>query len=183
MKKFLLAIAIIFPLTAIAQNEEGKKETKFEQFSSSIGSIVKFYDYKLPIIKARAQNVNQSVRKVIRENESSCFLNLSFTPYQRNEHSAFIYLEDLIELKKATEELKSLAEIDATGSANYLENKFRTSDGAYIGYYIDKNRDGDKEPVWYFNIDGYSYGTIFFKTADEIIAIFDGAIQKINEIK
>ena len=46
-----------------------------------------------------------------------------------------------------------------------------------------QNKSGDKEPTWYFNINGYSGGTIFFKTPDALLECFAGAITKIDAIK
>ena len=86
-------------------------------------------------------------------------------------------------MKKALEELKTLSASDGTGEADYMENKFRIKDGSYIGYYIQKNKSGDKEPTWYFNINGYNGGTLFFKTPDALLDCFTGAIAKIDAIK
>ena len=86
-------------------------------------------------------------------------------------------------MKKAFEELKTLSASDGTGEADYMENKFRTKDGSYIGYYISKNKAGDKEPTWYFNINGYNGGILYFTSADTLLDCFTGAISKINAIK
>jgi len=51
MKKILLLLALLMPLSLSAQsNSEDKKPTKFEQFSSRTGTIVKFVDVSMPNI-------------------------------------------------------------------------------------------------------------------------------------
>lgn len=183
MKKIFIIMALLMPMYLFAQETEKREQTTFEKFTSSIGSIVKLYDYSLPSLKTSYETATVEVRKVISGNLSDCFLHISFTPYQRSKQVAFIAYQDIIEMKKAIEELKTLAATDGTGEADYLENKFKIKDGSYIGYYISKNKSGDKEPTWYFNINGYNNGTLYFKTADPLIECFTGAITKIEAIK
>ena len=183
MKKLILLLALIMPITLCAQEADKKEQTTFEKFTSSIGSIVKFYDYSMPKLSSQYQTATVEVRKVISGSQSSCFLHIEFKPYQRSEQSAFIAAGDLVEMKKALEELKTLSASDGTGEADYMENKFRTKDGSYIGYYISKNKAGDKEPTWYFNINGYNGGILYFNSADTLFDCFTGAISKINTIK
>ena len=159
-------MALIMPITLCAQEVDKKEQTTFEKFTSSIGSIVKFYDYSMPKLSSQYQTAT-----------------IEFKPYQRSEQSAFIAAGDLVEMKKALEELKTLSASDGTGEADYMENKFRIKDGSYIGYYISKNKAGDKEPTWYFNINGYNGGILYFNTADTLLDCFTGAIAKINAIK
>ena len=183
MKKLILLLALMMPMVSFAQELEKKEQTTFEKFTSSIGSIVKFYDYTMPKLSSSYQAATVKVRKVISGSQSNCFLHIEFTPYQRSAQSAFIAADDLVEMKKALEELKTLASADGTGEADYMENKFRIKDGSYIGYYIQKNKSGDKEPTWYFNINGYNGGILFFKTPDGLLDCFAGAIAKSVAIK
>ena len=51
MNKILVFLmAMLLPLVLFAQKNDAKKLTKFEEFSSKTGSIVKFVDSKLPNI-------------------------------------------------------------------------------------------------------------------------------------
>ena len=43
-------MAMLLPLVLFAQKNDAKKLTKFEEFSSKTGSILKFVDSKLPNI-------------------------------------------------------------------------------------------------------------------------------------
>ena len=51
MKKLLVILLVLIPIAAFSQDNSAQKpKTKFEAFSSKTGSIVKFYDIKLPKI-------------------------------------------------------------------------------------------------------------------------------------
>ena len=51
MKKILVILmAMLLPVTSFAQKDDAKKLTKFEEFNSKTGSILKFVDSKLPNI-------------------------------------------------------------------------------------------------------------------------------------
>lgn len=183
MKKLLLFITLMMPIGAFAQGEEKQEKTTFEKFTSSIGSIVKFIDYKMPVLETTYKRAQVTVRKVTNNNSSQCFLKIEFTNYNEGKYSAVIAYEDVIELAKALEQLKTLAENDSTGDANYLENKFRTKDRLYLGYYIDKNENGDKAPTWFISLEGYNSSYLYFKSADPLLDTFNTAINKIKEIQ
>ena len=123
------------------------------------------------------------VRKVIVDGESLCFLSIEFSPYQKSAQSAFITYVGLVSMKKVLEELKSSAESDSVSEADNLENKFSLDDGSYIGYYIDKNKLGDKKTTWFFNINGNEKGTLYFSSPDALLNCFSEAIAKIEAIK
>lgn len=183
MKKILFVIAFLIPVFTFAQGTEKGEKTTFEKFTSSIGSIVKFVDYKMPILTSDYEKAQITVRKVINDNSSQCFLKIEFKSYNNRDYSAFIAYEDVVELAKALEQLQTLAENDGTGDANYLENKFRTKDKLYLGYYIDKNKKGDKEPTWFISLEGYSSSNLYFKSAEPLLNTFKEAINKIQEIE
>ena len=51
MKKLLVILLVLIPIAAFSQDNSAQTpKTKFEAFSSKTGSIVKFYDIKLPKI-------------------------------------------------------------------------------------------------------------------------------------
>lgn len=183
MKKVLLFIALLMPVASFAQGEQKKEPTTFEKFTSSIGHIVKFVDYKLPNLESSYERAQVTVRKVTNNNSSECFLKIEFTNYNKHEYSAFIAYEDVKELAKALQELKSISESDGTGDANYLENKFKTKDRLYLGYYIDKNKNGDKAPTWFLSLEGYNSSNLYFKSADPLLETLTTAIDKIEQIK
>jgi hypothetical protein len=198
MKKFLLALALMMPLASFSQEEDSSKSTKttFEKFTSKIGTIVKFKDYKLEDVTGKLGSglmattyvVHGEVRQVFVGNESSLFLRLTYQGYQHPERVAFIAYEDVLEIDKALTELISQSLTDSTGDAYYLENKFKTKDDFHIGYYIQKSvsKKGEEsnELRWYVDLDNrYNYSTAFFPSPDGLKAFFTSAIQKMNEIK
>ena len=53
MKKLIFLIALMMPMASNAQNEESaisSRQTTFEKFTSTIGTIVKFKDYKQLVV-------------------------------------------------------------------------------------------------------------------------------------
>ena len=191
-------IAMMIPLVSFAQDEENvnsSKQTTFEKFTSTIGAIVKFKDYKLPDVTgkigsgllASTYTVHAEVRQVMIGNETSLFLRLTYQGYQRPERVAFIAYEDVVEIEKALTELVKQSENDTTGDAYYLENKFKTKDDFHIGYYISKStsKKGEEsnELRWYVDLDNrYNYSTAFFPNSNGLIELFNSAIQKMNEL-
>lgn len=182
MKKLLtlLTLMLMLPMVTFAQVQEKKPQTTFEKFTSSLGIMMKFVDYGLPNVKSDYFEANAIVRKVIKNNESQCFLRISFTDYDNRAHCAFIAYNDVVELKKALDELKKQVVNEVTGEAYYLENKFTTRDNLEIGYYISKDKSGEKAPSWVIKIDNES---LFFKDALALSTLFDNAIQKMNAVK
>ena len=86
MKKLLtlLTLMLMLPMVTFAQVQEKKPQTTFEKFTSSLGIMMKFVDYGLPNVKSDYSEAKAIVRKVIKNNESQCFLRISFTDYNSN---------------------------------------------------------------------------------------------------
>ena len=198
MKKIVLVLALMMPFASFAQDEESSKSTKttFEKFTSRIGTIVKFKDYKMEDVTgkvgsgllATTYTVHAEIRQVMIANESSLFLRLTYQGYQHPERIAFIAYEDVLEIDKALTELINQSQSDSTGDAYYLENKFKTKDDFHIGYYIQKSvsKKGEEsnELRWYVDLDNrYNHSTAFFPSPDGLKTLFTTAIQKMNEIK
>lgn len=185
MKKLLtlLTLMLMLPMVTFAQVQEKKPQTTFEKFTSSLGTMMKFVDYDLPDIKSKYAVANSSIRKVITNNETECFLNISFTNARNEEYSAYIAYNDVIELKKALDELKKQVVNDGTGDANYLENTFTTKDNLKMGYYIEKKKSTDKAPTWVLNLEGFGSSSLIFDDSSALSTLFDNAIQKLNAVK
>lgn len=198
MKKLLFALALMMPLASFSQEEDSSKSTRttFEKFTSRIGTIVKFKDYKLDDVTGKLGSglmatiyvVHAEVRQVFVGNESSLFLRLTYQGYQHPERVAFIAYEDVLEIDKALTELINQSQTDSTGDAYYLENKFKTKDDFHVGYYIQKSvsKKGEEsnELRWYVDLDNrYNYSTAFFTSPDGLKTLFTTAIQRMNEIR
>ncbi|MCZ2223351.1 MAG: hypothetical protein LC122_06945 [Chitinophagales bacterium] len=75
--------------------------------------------------------------------------------------------------------MKSDLSNDVALKPDYLENKFTTSDGFQVGYFIKSGK-----PTWYLKLEKYgSNNTIFIKDGDTIEAAFSNAKNKIDELK
>ena len=203
MKKILLIIALIMPMALFAQSEDNSpissKQTTFESFTSTYGHIVKFKDYDLPDVTGKIGSgllstkytVNAKVREVMVSDNTALFLLLTYRlGNDYPERTAYIAYEDVIEVNKALKELVKQSENDSTGDASYLENKFRTKDDFYLGYYIEKttpiNMRGKviEERRWFVCLDDrYNHSTAFFPDAEGLINLFETAIQKMEELR
>lgn len=122
MKKVIIVLALMMPFVSFAQDEESSMSTKttFEKFTSRIGTIVKFKDYKMESVTgklgsglmASTYTVRAEVRQVMVGDDSSLFLRLTYQGYQQPERVAFIAYEDLLEIDKALTELISQSQSD-----------------------------------------------------------------------
>ena len=72
MKKLLVILLVLIPIAAFSQDNSAQKpKTKFEAFSSKTGSIVNFYDIKLPKITSASHNIETRIRIVKSESDVS----------------------------------------------------------------------------------------------------------------
>ena len=176
MKKLLVVMAMLLPLATFAQNtEDVKKLTKFEEFSSKTGSIVKFVDVKMPRISlSSCGNLDTGIRTFKSGN------NAYFYRLDRPEtiETAMIEYSDLVEINKALTKLASEVEADVASNPDHLENKFRTEDGFEVGYFVSKG-----EANWYLKLVRYSRHTVIVKNKTVVIDAFKNAQAKIEELK
>lgn len=178
MKKFILLFALLIPVVSNAQGDSEKKLTKFEEFSSKTGSIVKFLDVSLPRLSLSYGSLETGIRTV--KGGSNAY----FYRLEKNETSsssariAMIEYSDLVEINKALVKLSSEVETDISSNPDYLENKFRTVDGFEVGYYVSKG-----EANWFLKLERYSSSTVFIKNQSIVIDAFKNAQVKIEELK
>lgn len=171
---------MLMPFGVMAQ-EDGveKKMTKFEEFSSKTGTIIRFVDYSLPKMPLSYGSLETGVR-VIEGNAT----NVYFYRMEKASTSttsakiAMIEYSDLVEINKALVQLQNSASTDISLSCDYLENKFKTVDGFEVGYYVDKGT-----ATWFLKLERYSSSTVFVKDKDAIVNAFKGAQMKIEELK
>lgn len=181
MKKLLLALILLIPLACYSQNnEESKKLTKFEEFSSKTGSITKFIDVTMPgIPKSFMGSLEAGIRTIIGSQSNAYFYRIEEPETQRSvSHIAMIEYSDLAEINKALDRLVSEVDSDIQINPDYLENKFVTEDGFQIGYYVSKGK-----VTWYMSLERYSSSTVFVKNAESVISAFKNAQTKIEELK
>ena len=164
-------------MTAVGQDKKDEAEsgkTKMEMFSSKTGVIVKFIDTELPVLNTLyASGVQNRIRKVKNGSVETYFYQIV-----NKKSTASIEYSDLIEVIKAIKTLKNEVVVDVA-SNDYIENKFTTSDGFQLGYFISKGKAS-----WYIRLEKYgSDNSLFFNDAETIENAFEIAKKKIDELK
>lgn len=171
-------MALMMTLTAFPQSGESKQLTKFEEFSSKTGSIIKFVDFSLPKLSLSWGALGTSIR-VMKANKDSYFYRIEEADTRSSvAHIAMIEYSDLVEINKALVKLTSEVESDIVTNPDYLENKFITTDGFQVGYYVNKG-----SAHWYLKLERYSSSTVFVKNQEVLVEAFTNAQKKIEELK
>lgn len=183
MNRILLFWILLIPLSLFAQsNMDEKKLTKFEEFSSRTGTIIKFVDVTLPNIPKRfTGNLESGIRTIKGvSSNSSYFYRIEEPQTSLNiSHIAMIEYNDLVEINRALTRLVSEVDTDIADNPDYLENKFKTVDGFEIGYYVSKGKTDN----WYIRLERYSESTVFIKNKEVLVEAFFNAQKKIEELK
>lgn len=183
MKSRIITVVISCLVTFAASGQDVRKEvqkveTKMDVFVSKTGTIIKFIDYKLSNLKLIYGFATTRIRTVVGTTESKYFYQIE----KDGEYSssiASIEYSDLIEVIKAIKTLKSDMDNDIALNPDYLENKFTTSDGFQVGYYVSKGK-----LRWYLKLEKYgSDNTLFIKDYDSVEFAFTNAKSKIDGIK
>jgi hypothetical protein len=180
MKAFYTLLILLIPFVGYGQNnnEEIKKLTKMDLFTSKTGSIIKYIDFSLDDIKGNYSNGETRVRKVISGESTGYFFQISKTG-KYSTKTASIEYSDLIEIIRAFNLLKESSFSDIMTKGNYLENKFITDDGFEIGYYV-KNENA----IWYISLEKYgSDNSIFVRDINALENSFVQAKNKIEYLK
>ncbi|MEI6266091.1 MAG: hypothetical protein WCP74_13405 [Sphingobacteriia bacterium] len=184
MFKKTTLILSTFMLTKLAFSQDVKKEvqkaeTKMDAFASKTGTIVKFVDTKLPDLKLSFGSLAETrIRKIISGGEARFYYQIVSQGKYSNSTASIDY-SDLLEVIKAIKSLNADVEKDIAFNPDYLENKFTTTDGFQVGYYVSKGKAS-----WYLRLEKYgSDNTIFVKDSDGIETAFTDAKIKIEELK
>ena len=157
------------------KNEESKK---VDAFASKTGVIIKFIDYSLPSINTPFGTAETKIRKFITGGVVGYFYQISYKEKYDTETASIAY-DDLIEIIKAIQQLNEEAAKDVLDQKNYIENKFITSDGFQVGYYV-----GNGMANWYIQFEKYgSENTILINNFSIIETAFNNAKSKIEELK
>ncbi len=181
-KSIVITIAMVIVVLANAQDIKKVSQdvkTKMEAFVSKTGIIIKYIDVQMPALKLSFGDIAATrIRKIINGSESMYFYQIS-KEGKYSSNTASIEHRDLVETIKAIKVLKSQQEQDVSSNPDYLENKFTTSDGFQVGYYVSKGR-----ATWFVKLERYgSDNTLFLKESDDIETTFTEAKKKIEELK
>ncbi|RYG52261.1 MAG: hypothetical protein EOO01_06895 [Chitinophagaceae bacterium] len=160
------------------KKEADAVKTKMDVFASKTGTITKFSDTKLAVLKTTYDNAETRVRKVSSGNISGYFYQI-VKPGKYGSTTASIEYSDLVEVLKAFKILKAEVEKDVAASPDYLENKFVTVDGFQVGYFVSKAKVS-----WYLRLEKYgSDNTLFFDNAETVENSFTEGKNKIDELR
>lgn len=177
---FTLAL-LISTATIYAQDVKKEAETvktKMDAFASKTGSITKFIDTKLPILKTSYEGAETRIRKISNGSTSAFFYQIVKEGKYSNSTASIEY-SDLLEVLKALKALKADVINDANTNPDYLENKFITVDGFQVGYYLSSGIT-----KWFIKLEKYgSENTLFIDSGDTIEIAFTEAKNKIDELK
>jgi len=177
----LILLILFFSNLASAQDRKKEiksAETKMESFASRTGTITKFIDFKMPSLKLFLGEIAETrVRKVIVGNELKYFYLIEKASKNTNTTAAIEYV-DLLEVINALAILKGEALADQSSQPDYLENKYITSDGFQLGYYVTEGKG-----KWYIKFDRYgSDNTVFINDVQTIEVSLNAARTKIEEM-
>jgi hypothetical protein len=177
-----MTVITFFTISVSAQEvkkETKNPETKMEAFASRTGSLFKFEDFKLPRLKGSyGEFVRTRIRKTIIGDEVQYFYQIGKEGQYQNATASIEYT-DLLEVIKALASLRNGIDKDLARAPEYLENRFTTTDGFVIGYYISEGKS-----KWYLKLEKYgSDNSISISDASMIEIAFIEAKNKIEELK
>ncbi len=191
MKKlFSILVMVLFALcisaqeinSKVAQQDNQKKVTKYEEFTSRTGVILKFVDVNLSKI---GNGINTYIR-ILMGNPNQYFLVLSRTEeatafYTTGGGTAMIEYGDLVEINNALDIIFSQETVDLNSKPEYLVNEFVTDDGFVVGYNI-KKRQGGVFAENFVELERNG-GNIGIGKPEKFIQAFKEAQAKIEELK
>lgn len=180
-KRIFISCLIATSISCFSQEpnkEIEKTKTKMDAFISKTGTIIKFTDTKLSVIKGTYGGAESRVRKINSNTQTIYFYQIDKSGKYGNTVASIEY-NDLVEVIKAIKLLKNDVEKDISENPDYLENKFTTIDGFQVGYYINKGK-----ATWYIKLEKFgSDNTLFIESGDYLETIFVEGKNKIDELK
>ena len=174
MKRFIIALMLILPIIASAQNDTSKQPTKYEDLMSKSRNICTTHTYDLGHIELPAEISNYKIgfniiNKII-SNNSYTFLEMSHITFFGS--SAIIEVSAAKELLKAINDIKQVKDNPSPEGAK-TKYSYLGSDGILITY-----NDGE----WKIELDRYTTDCAFTKDIDIFINKLQEAIQKMETI-
>lgn len=177
MKKLFSVVAIVLFSTIAWSQDVKEANTKMDVFASKTGVIMKYIDYSLPDLSLTYGVAETKVRKLIGGGDIGYFYQISYKGKYDTKKASIAY-EDLLEVIKALQTLKSEGDSDIALNPDYLENKFVTDDGFQLGYYVSSGK-----MKWYMVLEKYGSGnTIFINDVSTIETALNGAKTKIESL-
>ncbi len=172
-----LALGII-TVNAQDAKKENETKTKMEIFSSKTGVITKFVDFNLAKLPTLYSSADTRIRVLKSGNNDMYFYQIE-KEGKYSSTTASIEYTDLLEVIKALKTLKSEVNADVESNPDYMENKFTTSDGFQLGYFVSNGKS-----TWYVRLEKYGTdNTLFLRSVDDFEQSMENAKNKINELK
>jgi hypothetical protein len=177
MRKTLVSVILTIFVGILSAQDVQEEATKFQQFASKTGVIIKFVDYHLPDLSLMYGAAETKIRKFISGGEIGFFYQISYKGKYDTKTASIAY-EDLQEILKAIGELSSEFTEDTASNPDYMENKFVTEDGFQVGYYVTGTRS-----AWYLVLEKYgSDNTVFIRDVATITDAFTEAAEMIMQL-
>lgn len=178
MRKLLFVTGLLFIATVVFGQDAKEANTKMDAFASKTGVIIKYVDYSLPNLNLTYGAAETKVRKLMSGGDIGYFYQVSYKGKYDTKTASIAY-EDLIEVIKAIQTLKTESATDKSTNPDYLENKFVTDDGFQLGYYVSYGK-----LKWYLVLEKYGSGnTVFINDVSTIESSFNEAKAKIESLK
>lgn len=183
MKKFLLLLVMLIPVAVCAQENNEKKQTKYEEITFKSGEILKYEDINFTKIITRSGSSIQTYIRIVHGSPNYYFYVLSKSDngslWSNPNYNGIALIEynDLVEVNKALDKIYSETKTDLETSSDFLMNKFVTDDGFVVGHYVRK-----KQGCSFVRLERYS-DPIDIASYSKLISTFKEAQAKIEELK
>ena len=175
IKKIIVLIALLLISTFLLGQDAKEENTKPDTSISKTGVMIKIINYSLPeVLKSnekKAWGYRSNVRKTIIGGE----IVYAYRIYDGSKFADIAY-DDLPEVIKTIETLKTQSGSDKSLNPDYLENKFVGGDGLEVGYYISED-----ELTWF--VDSKSGCFLKFKDISFFQTSLKQAKTKIESLK
>lgn len=156
----------------------GQNMSNYNKYIAGAETFLKFTDYNL-------ENLNYSTSAELRRVESKAdivyYLRINVINNSLSYTASFNEVE-IHNIINAIQQFKQeiFSDKEKVKTAQYIENKYITSDGYRIGYFVKK----DGKSKWFIDVSNYSdYGTEFFNEVLPIETAFKQAVKKIITVK
>ncbi len=171
-------LALVVIILLVSEIGFGQNMSNYNKYVAGAETFLKFTDYNL-------ENLNYGTSAEVRRVESKAdivyYLRINVINNSLS-YSATFNEDEIHNVINAIQQFKQeiFSDKEKVKTAKYIENKYITSDGYQIGYFV--KRDGKYK--WFIDVSKYSkYGIEFFNEVLPIETTFKQAVKKIETIK
>lgn len=133
MKRFVYTIILMsIPLLGMAQDTISKKQTKYEEFVSRKGVIIKYVDKSIKSFDSDGFNkLRSKIRTFYGQDRNTYFWVIN---------DSYIEYNDLKEINLAYDRLLKEVDSDCALKPEYLKNTYANIEHFSLGYYVRKSK-------------------------------------------